>query len=57
MPNAQNLRIQIPRNPLAGAVITREEVLRPTPTFGYRQPPRSVLKLLQNSRANQPRTH
>lgn len=50
MPNAQNLTIRIPPNPLAGTVI-REA--RPQ----YRQPPRSVLKMLQLNHAMKPRTH
>ena len=58
MPNAHNLRIQIPPNPLAGTVITRNGVvLRPNSTVINRQPNRSVLELLQMSHANKPRTH
>ena len=48
MPNAQNLTIQIPPNPLAGNVVRLDN---------NRKPPLNRLKILQHIFSNKPRTH
>ena len=53
MPNAQNLSIVVPPNPLAGNVFPVVPISRQR----VRQPPKSVLAMIQHHNSKHPRSH